>query len=86
MKSNEVVRREILQVVENQLRDNQPPETRKTLKRLQDSGISESDAKIYIAQCVSAEIFNVMKYGKPFDKKRFVKNLTNLPKPPFDDE
>jgi hypothetical protein len=74
----------MLQVVENQHKSNDPPETRQAVQRLIDEGIGESDAKIYIAQCISVEIFNVMKYGEAFNQQRFVKNLQNLPKEPFD--
>jgi hypothetical protein len=50
------------------------------------AGYTKEDAKIMIAQCVSVEIFNVMKYMQPFDEKRFIKNLNNLPAEPFEDE
>jgi hypothetical protein len=86
MKINETLRKEILQVVENQLKCNNPPHTRKTYDHLLQSGISEADAKIYIGQCVAVEIFNVMKHKQPFDEKRFIKNLDKLPGEPFEDE
>ncbi|MEP7238915.1 MAG: DUF1841 family protein [Ferruginibacter sp.] len=86
MKTNPIVKKEMLTVVENQLNTNTPPETKITYNRLIQTGISEVDAKNYIAQCVAVEIFNVMKYKQPFDAKRFIKNLNNLPKEPFDDE
>jgi hypothetical protein len=86
MKANARVRKEILQVVENQINENDPPETRQTLNRLVKAGYAKEEAKIMIAQCVSVEIFNVMKYMQPFDEKRFIKNLNNLPAEPFEDE
>ncbi len=86
MEINEALREQVLQVVENQLRDNNPPETRETYNRLLQSGISDADARIYLAQCVTVEIFHVMKYQEPFNEKRFIKNLKNLPKEPFGDE
>ncbi len=36
-------------------------------------------------KCIIVEIFDTMKHGKPFDEKRYRKNLKNLPKKPFDD-
>jgi len=39
-----------LQIVDNQLKANDPPETRQTLDRLLAQGFSREDAKIYIAQ------------------------------------
>ena len=84
MESNEIVRKQILEVVENQLRDNNPPETKQTYARLIKMGISKENAKKYIAQCVTVEIFNVMKHSQPFNEKRFIKNLHNLPKKPIE--
>lgn len=86
MESNEILREELLQVVENQLKDNKPPETRTTYDRLLKTGISEADAKIYIAQCVAVEIFYVMKHQQPFNEKRFVQSLHNLPSEPFNEK
>ncbi len=82
MQHNEILKAEILQAVETQIRDNNPPETKQTYRRLQASGISEANAKIYIGQCIMLEIFNIMKHQQPFDEKRFVKNLTRLPERP----
>jgi len=70
------------EVVENQINDNDPPETRVTLERLISEGISEEDAKIYIAQAVSLEVWDIMKNRKEFDMKRYVRNLRNLPSEP----
>ncbi|MEO6721999.1 MAG: hypothetical protein ABIN67_16660 [Ferruginibacter sp.] len=83
MKDNLKVKKVILEAVDNQLRDNDPPETRQTYERLIKTGISESEAKAYIAKCISVELSNIMKNGEPFNDKRFVKNLNNLPKEPI---
>lgn len=85
MESNEMLREQFLEVVNNQIESNNPPETNQTLKRLKDMGYSDHDAKMLIGQCVIVEIFDVIKQGKPFDEKRYIKNLKNLPKEPFDD-
>ena len=84
MKANIELNNELLQVVENQIKSNQPEETRTTYKRLIAEGYSEVEAKQLIGQCVSVEIFSVLKEQKPFNEGRFVKNLQQLPKPPFD--
>jgi len=82
MKPNKIIQEQILQVVDNQLRDNNPPETKQTYDRLIKMGYSSIDAKKYIGQCVAIEIFNIMKHHQPFDEKRYVTNLLNLPKEP----
>ena len=86
MESNEIVKAEILKVVDEQIKLNDPIETKNTIDRLIEDGHTESDAKILIAQCVSVEIFGAMKNKKPFNRERYVQNLNNLPNPPFDDE
>ena len=85
MKPNEILRQQILEIINNQIKSDNPPETNQTLKRLKEMGYSYIDAKIMIGQCVSVEIFDVFKHGKPFDEKRYVRNLSNLPKEPFED-
>ena len=84
MKVNELLREQILQVVENQLKANDPPETKQTYKRLTESGISDEDARIYIGQCVAVEIYDVLENQQPFNQERFVSNLKKLPEEPFE--
>lgn len=84
MKPNKILQREIFNTVDNQIKDGNPPETKQTYERLIQSGISSIDAKKYIGQCIAVEIFNIMKYHQPFDKKRYVQNLLNLPNEPFE--
>ncbi len=38
-----------------------------------------------IGCAVSDELFEIMKYGKPFDEERYVNNLKNLPQLPWDE-
>ncbi len=71
-----------LHIVDNQLKANDPPETRQTLDRLIAQGISREDAKIYIAQAVCVEVFNIMKHNQPSDQARYVRNLQRLPEEP----
>ena len=71
-----------MEAVENQLRDNKPPETRITFDRLKREGISELDAKKYIAQAIASETFWIMKKNQPYNLQRFIKNLNRLPADP----
>ena len=75
----------IFEVVENQLKQNDPPETRKTYDRLRKEGFDDFVTKQMIGQCVAIELFNLMKHGKAFDNEQYIKNLSKLPKEPFDD-
>lgn len=86
MESPELAREAIFEIIANQLRSNDPPETNKALKRLKEMGFDDLEAKKAIGRCVAVEIFGVIKYNKPFDLSRYVKNLNRLPEEPFDDE
>jgi hypothetical protein len=81
-KTNPVLYAAYMEVVENQLRDNDPPETRTTYERLKSEGFSELDAKKLIAQAIVAETFWIMKKKEMFNLKRFIKNLNRLPAEP----
>lgn len=81
---NPYLKAALLEVVENQMRDNDPPETRETFDRLISQGISKQDAKIYICQALCVEIWDMMQNRKEFDRERFVRNLKNLPDQPTD--
>lgn len=85
-KANPVLNAEIMKVVDNQLRSNDPPQTGQTLKRLMAAGHSETEVKRLIACVVSAEIFDVLKQQQTFNLERFVKGLDNLPALPWDEE
>ena len=76
----------IVEAVENQLLENDPPETNQTLNRLVAAGESRQDAIRYIACVLSVEVFEVTKNNEMFNRKRFIKNLLALPKLPFDEE
>ena len=82
METNPRLKATILQVVETQLKDNDPPETKQTFNRLISEGFSEEEAKRLIGCVVSSEIFDVLKNNEPFDHDRFVKALDKLPKLP----
>jgi hypothetical protein len=76
----------LLEVVDNQLREGNPPETRQTYARLVESGYSEKDARHLIGQVVLSEIFNVMKRKEHYDEARYIEALKRLPLLPEDNE
>ena len=80
------LRAAIIEVVENQLRSNDPPQTRQTFERLIQAGHSEEEAKQLIGAVVSAEIFDVLKKNEPFNLDRFVKGLNKLPTMSWEEE
>jgi len=84
MKPNQKLRDEIFQIIKNQLEANDPPETKITYNKLISLGYNEFETNQLIGQCVAVEIFDVLKNKKPFNKSRYIKNLNQLPKEPFD--
>ena len=73
----------MIEVIENQIRDNDPPETRITLDRLISLGESRENAMRYIASVLSVEIFEALKNKTPYNEARYITNLKNLPELPY---
>lgn len=73
----------IIEVVENQVRDNDPPETKQTYDRLIMAGYSEEEAKRLIGSVVAIEVFGVLRKKEVFNLRRFVQALERLPDLPI---
>jgi len=74
----------IMEVVDNQLRDGTPPDTRQTLDRLLADGHTEEDARRLIVCAVTSEIFDVFKNHQPYDENRYLAVLRRLPTLPWE--
>jgi hypothetical protein len=61
----------ILEVVENQIRYSDPPETRQILERLLAAGYSRKQAIEMIGSALIEEIWAILHDHKPFDRARF---------------
>lgn len=84
MKPNEMMREQIFEIIRNQIEANDPPETKITFDRLKALGYSDFVTNQLIGQCVTVELFQVMKFQEPYNESRYVSNLKKLPKEPFD--
>ena len=76
----------IVEAIENQIRDNDPPAAKQALKRLIALGESRENAMRYIASALSIEIYEALKNQTPYNESRYIKNLNALPELPFEDE
>lgn len=65
------LKRIILEIVENQLRENDPPAARQAYQKLLDVGYSTREAKEKIGAVVLEEIYDVVKENQPYDEKRY---------------
>lgn len=86
MEVNYELRDQIFEIIKNQIKNNDPPETKQTYNRLKKMGYTDFVTKQLIGQCVAVELFNVMKFQEAFDEDRYIENLKNLPEEPFEDE
>ena len=68
----------ILEVVDNQLSDNDPPATRTTLERLMSYGYSQKRAKEMIGSVVAEFIYYSMHDNLPFDEVKYTQTLEKL--------
>lgn len=68
----------ILEVVDNQINDNDPPITRKTMERLIAMGYTEKKAKEMIGAVVAVHIYDIMADGKDFNVARYTRDLKKL--------
>jgi hypothetical protein len=83
---NPILKKTYLEIVDTQLKNDDPPETRQTFDRLRRERISAKDAKLLIASVIATETYDIMTSGKPFNKERFINNLRRLPDQSFLDE
>ena len=68
----------ILEVVENQLQANDPPEIKQTLNRLLAAGHRRQQAIEMIGSALVEEIWNIFHERKPFDRERYAALLEKL--------
>jgi hypothetical protein len=68
----------ILEVVENQVRASDPPETRQTCERLLAAGYSRKQALEMIGSALVEEIWGMLRERKAFDRARFTLLLEQL--------
>ena len=77
--ANPALREAILTVVDQQMRDNTPPETRRTYERLVALGYAPEDARHLIGNIVAQEIFAVMQREETYHEQRYIMALQGLP-------
>ena len=78
---SERLNKAIREVIDNQIYDNEPPETAECLERLVEEGFSQDEAYTLIGRVVSKELTAVFVDQRPFDQEKYVKALIDLPTP-----
>ena len=72
------LKKTVLEVVENQLKANDPPCMKDTYEKLLNAGYSKSEAKDKIAAVVLTEIYDIMKEGQSFDEQKYKNSLDEM--------
>jgi len=80
------LREAILEVINKQIKDDDPPETKQALVRLKDEGFSEEETLKLIGSVVASEVFSVLKEKRPYDHEKYISALNALPKLPWEKE
>ena len=75
---NPRLKRLVLEVVDNQIRDNNPPETKATLERLMKSGHSRQESREIIGAAIAKQIWEIMAQGAEFDEAKYSAELRKL--------
>lgn len=76
--ANKIVKKQILETVENQIRMNDPKCTGETFQHLITTGISRNQAKEMIAAVFLEEMYYILKDKVPFNEKSYEKKLNDL--------
>ena len=85
-KPNRLLAREALfEIIENQIRDLSPQETKQTYDRLCSEGHSSNETMKMIACVLMSELSDMVQEQRDFDEQRYVTALKALPKLPWDD-
>ena len=72
----------VMEMVNRQIAERDPPETRETIERLLAEGYSPEHARRMIGLVLSRELMYSMLRGTPFDVRSFVETLRRLPEIP----
>ena len=76
---NNKLKSKIIEIVDNQIKINDPKCTKETLERLVNIGIPEKESKELIGRILVEEMYDILKSQVPFNEKRYAKKLTMLP-------
>ncbi|MCP4401562.1 MAG: hypothetical protein GY801_30220 [bacterium] len=78
------LREQFLKTIKEQIRSNDPPETKSTFERLIVEGHSEGESHRLLAAVLATEVYKVLKEQLPYDNDRYAGNLNKLPTLPWE--
>ncbi|MFS0820636.1 hypothetical protein [Bacillus sp. 1P02SD] len=77
--ANLKLKSKILEIVDNQIKINDPKITKETMERLTELGFSEIESKEMIGRVLVEEMYDILKNKVPFNEKRYSDKLNMLP-------
>lgn len=81
---SEEARAAIMEAVETQLAEGEPPEAAETMERLLAEGYSRDEGMRLIGCALADEMFQILKHEREYDRARYVGLLHKLPRLPWD--
>ena len=78
IRANKYLKNSILEVVDDQLKMNEPACTRQTFDRLIELGSNEKEAKEKISAVLLEEMYYILKYKKKLDEQKYADKLNSL--------
>ncbi|MCK5519881.1 MAG: hypothetical protein KAI81_02110 [Candidatus Marinimicrobia bacterium] len=82
---NPHLKKAILEIISNQLRMNDPPETKLTFNRLISEGYSKQETEKFIGSVLSSHIYEILSEKHEFNNSKYVKDLESLPTLPWEE-
>ena len=73
------IKSKIIEIVDNQIKINNPKCTKETLERLVNTGFSEKESKELIGRVLVEEMYDILKRQVPFNEERYAQKLSMLP-------
>ena len=80
-----LAREALYEIIENQIRDLAPQETKQTYDRLCSDGYSPEETMNLISCVLTSELTDMLNEQRTFDEGRYAAALRTLPKLPWDD-
>jgi len=78
--SQEALRTTILEIVDSQIRNHDPPEALATYDRLIGQGHSDEEARRLIGCVVASEVVGIVNESREYDHRRYLAALEALPR------
>ena len=83
IEQNSILHESIMEILDNQIKNNDPPKTKEIFDRLIEQCISKKEVRRLIGCVIAAEIYDIMKNQQSFNQERYIQRLNRLPEMPW---